>query len=911
MVGESSKQGIDYIGSKGVGLKSILASGEAVEFWTTLGEEGSGEDANLQADIDGDRSDDPSVEPFRVRISRAYTTTAIYKSLGITPDHTEGVFEDCLADLRAMNDAVGGIDVGTDDGETPLNEILTDRESYDGTELSDPSEKARNRIAKQPLFYFPIELSGEKITGPLAQRARALVSGDGPAASELDEELLGAFRTAVFIEYTDDDWRTLLPDLPEATRRDILIRDDSVEEGDATDPESQSRSHDMAEQLWNQLIGSDGREGIRPETLIQLGEIDELTADRIQLSETSKSKVTETKQATTITQVRWEIDPRRADWDPTQFANDVRHQRLCVNRHKVTSRGDKESDTAIFDVFDRTDGYYPESDIDDEHMPEPRILVPLKRDGTEIERLRTYPLNLFYPIENTAQLGLPFCLHGRFRVQTNRKDLSPSESDHNEWVLSEAAELVGDIAEFTARSEMFGPVYPWALLPPSPNSTSDRQRMSEVLTEFVEEVYVQLRTSNCFPQETGAPTIPTETLFHWDPKINNGFRAFYRVSSTADEEGWISDAPEPLPAETLLSGFLRFDDQLEDRVEELLTDGGDSSENATWTDSITDDWLGIQSRASTDDSIECEAETARTFFGGLVRLLVPDESVDDDDIKSTLGNHERLSGSPLLPCLFELSSEKKETARDSSTDSRRRLQLVPVESHQQRRERASRTVLWNIDQSNEATNLETPPAEAGFSVYFFDPQSEQLQGSTRLLRNVGQLWGIRNHDNDPQSYYRSLVQSFAAGDGSQTISPNALSFLANQVENITAQDLSALEGGFTPKQYLRKALEAGSSKQRSRLRRRLAVRKSDLGIESSDLRGSSVREFTFDDIWQRRRTFTPVEVKAVSGDPPYGFRLTTNEIRRCRAFLDAKNRLDGVETIRCISQRDRTTLSDS
>jgi hypothetical protein len=853
MVGESSKQGIDYIGSKGVGLKSILASGEAVEFWTTLGEEDSGEHANLQADTDGSGSDNSSAEPFRVRLSRAYTTTAIYKLLGITPEHTEGVFDDCLADLRAMNDAIGATDVGTDGSQTPIDELLTDSEGQDSSELLELSEKARNRIAKQPLFYFPIELSGENTSDSLAQRARALVSGDGPAASELDEELLGAFRTAVFIEYTDEEWRKLLPDLPEETRRDIFVGDGSVGESDATDSESRARPHEIAEQLWNQLTGSEGREGIRPETLVQLGEIDEMTADRIRLDGILKARESKAKQAAATTRVRWKIEPRRADRDPTYFENDVRHQRLCVNRYEITSTADKEDDTAVFDVFNRPDGYNPEPGIDDENKPEPRILVPLRRGGTDLERLRTYPLNLFYPIENTAQLGLPFCLHGRFRVQTNRKDLSPSESDHNEWVLSEAATLVGDIAELTAQSEMFGSVYPWALLPPPPNSTADRQRMSKILTEFIEEVYGQIRASNCFPQVTGAPTRPTETLFHWDPKINDGFRAFYYVSSAADEEGWVSDAPESLPAETLLNGFLRFDDQLEDRVEVLLADGSDGSENITWTESITDDWLEILSRASIDDSIQCEADIARTFFGGLVRLLVPDESVDDDDITSTLGNHERLSGSPLLPCLFELSSKKEGTERDSSTDPERTLQLVSVESHQQRRERASRTVLWNIDQSDEATDLETPPAGAGFSVYFFDPRSERLQGTTRLLKNVGQLWGIRNHDNDPQSYYRSLVQSFAAEDGSQTINPDSLSFLANQVENITAQDLNALEGGFIPKQYLRKSLEAGSSTQRSRLRRRLAVRKSNLGIESSDLPGGSIREFAFDDIWQQRR----------------------------------------------------------
>ena len=853
MVGESSKQGIDYIGSKGVGLKSILASGEAVEFWTTLEENSPGKREGLPTDTDADGSNGTSTEPFRVRLSRAYTTTAIYKSLGIAPDHSEGVFEDCLADLRAMNDAIGALDVSSDDSQTHLDELFTERTGQNGTDLSDLNEKVRNRISKQPLFYFPIELSSGNTSDPLAQRARALVSGEGPAASDLDEELLGAFRTAVFIEYTDDDWRTLLPDLPEATRKDVFVGNDPNNEEGTTGAKSRSGSHDIAEQLWNQLTGSNGQEGLQPETLVHLGEIDELTADRIRSDAVSGTRETEGTQTTPTTRVRWEIDPPRADRDPTQFESGVRHQRLRVNRTVATNSKNEEADTAVFDLFDRVDGYFPESKIDDEETPEPRVLIPLQQDGTELEQLGTYPLNLFYPIENTTQLGLPFCLHGRFRVQTNRKDLSPSESAHNEWVLKEAATLIGDIAELTAQSEGFAPVYPWALLPPPPNSTADRQRMSAVLTEFITEVYRQLRTSNCFPQESGTPTMPTEALFHWDSRVNNGFQAFYSVSSAADKQWWVSDAPESLPAKTLLNGFLRFDEQLEERVELLLTEGDGGSDEATWTDTITDNWLDILARASIDDSIQCEAEIARTFFGGLVQLLVRDESFDDDDIKSTLDDHKGLSGSPLLPCLFGSSSEKVGIGQDHSTTAQRTLQLVPVESHQQRKERASRTVLWNIDRSEEATDLETPPAGAGFSVYFLDPGSERLQGATRLLNNVGRLWGIRNHNNDPQSYYRSLVQSFATEGGSLTINSTALAFLANQVENITAQDLSADEAGFIPKQYLRKALEAGSSTQRSRLRRRLAVRKSSLEIESPSLRGASIREFAFDDMWQRRR----------------------------------------------------------
>jgi len=54
----------------------------------------------------------------------------------------------------------------------------------------------------------------------------------------------------------------------------------------------------------------------------------------------------------------------------------------------------------------------------------------------------SYPLYLFYPIEGTSTIELPFCLHGRFRVETNRKDLSSNNLATNTSVLEEGLDLI-------------------------------------------------------------------------------------------------------------------------------------------------------------------------------------------------------------------------------------------------------------------------------------------------------------------------------------------------------------------------------------------------------------------------------------------------------------------------------------
>ncbi len=130
MIGETGKGDDDQsIGHKGVGLKSILATGDSFEIFTRP-----------------DKSDD---DILAVRLSRAYLVAAILNRLG-----QDGNVSTLTADL---NDAA-------------LQDLLEDRTASDAISLT---EGVRDSISKLPLFNFPVPLAMDESEAPDPVRARA------------------------------------------------------------------------------------------------------------------------------------------------------------------------------------------------------------------------------------------------------------------------------------------------------------------------------------------------------------------------------------------------------------------------------------------------------------------------------------------------------------------------------------------------------------------------------------------------------------------------------------------------------------------------------------------------------------------------------------------------------------------
>jgi hypothetical protein len=284
-----------------------------------------------------------------------------------------------------------------------------------------------------------------------------------------------------------------------------------------------------------------------------------------------------------------------------------------------------------------------------------QLLVPQTR--TERELPQEYPLYLYYPIENTRDVSLPFCLHGHFTVETNRKDLSLNSLNENQAVLERGVELVARVAEAAGGSN-FGDRYPWILLPPPPkNYPDDPSSQASLLTWFRAAVYEELRERPCIPtvsDEDGisTPVVPSESLLHWDGTVRDGFLALFDVTDSLDES--VSDAvvDRHFPTRKTLEGCRSVPATWEERIEALLwIDDAEqfSTEIARSWGAILGSHLDRQMVGQDTSHLVCDSGTARALFVGTIETILRSGS-NDDELSATLDMlSSHLEGVYLLP----------------------------------------------------------------------------------------------------------------------------------------------------------------------------------------------------------------------------------------------------------------------
>ncbi|WP_254767388.1 sacsin N-terminal ATP-binding-like domain-containing protein [Salinilacihabitans rarus] len=771
MIGESSKGNSDQeIGHKGVGLKSVLATGDAFEIWT-----------RHNAATDG---------TLRVRLSRAYVTAALLSSLG---------YDTSSFGLQ-----------GTVPNET-IQSLTSQSNLEQRTETLDLD--AREDIGKLPLFDFPVPLTTTTDqSDPVANRASSLLAGEG------DEWYGDPFRTAVFIEYEDDDWRSLL---------------DSF---DLPSPESNDRdAEERADRLWSYLSKNADEEGLTPETLVQFGGIDTLLLERVEKTG----------------------DTDRERWDVNRSSGSLDSERVQHERVTVTIQGTKEAlPDKRFDQF--------EYDDPDTHT---QLLVP--RTTGQRGGQQKYPLYLYYPIENTRDVSLPFCLHGHFTVETNRKDLSLNSLEENRKVLERGVELIGRVAAVAAESD-FGERYPWILLPPSPEHHPDEpSSQASLLTWFRAAIYEELRERACLPTVGDADSeriavLPEEALIHWNATVRDGFLALYDVLDSIDTTVTDTAIDRNFPTRETLQGCRSFSDTWETRIESLLsvdnTDTFSAQVAQSWA-AILGDHLNQQVFDEEDTHLVCNAETAQSLFIGTIETILR-SGTEDDELSSTLDAvSSHLEGVYLLPCRRTNSEETVgedggETA--NSEGQPEKLLLVPIESRSgptpnERGTSRSRSVLWDVNSpERDIEPPEVPREKSSFRVYFLDRTIEQNERARRVLELAGRPWGVRVYDGTP-SYFRELLDTFAT-DQPTRVEALDFYFLAKQIDKLGSEspDLQTDEGSFIPINYVKTAVARSDGDQRQNLRRRLNLRNNFIALpREGGLH--EVGETILGDEWQRVR----------------------------------------------------------
>ena len=266
MIGETGKGDDDdqSIGHKGVGLKSILATGDAFEIYT--------------------RPDPDADDIFGVELSRMYLVASLLSRFGHTVDIDE---------------------LAKDVADADLTTLITNNGRDEPFELTDELIEA---VSKLPLFNFPVPLkTTDNPSNGIQRRVRELLTESGAGADS------PPFRTAVFIRYEDDAWRKLLAEI-----------------GASVPDEDEGNVTDRPDRIWRYLSAKASDDGLRPETLVQLGGIDELSLER---GGESGSPVSE----------QWTIE---RDGSTEVSTSDLSHSDIRV-------RIDPETDSAIVHAFDQ------------------------------------------------------------------------------------------------------------------------------------------------------------------------------------------------------------------------------------------------------------------------------------------------------------------------------------------------------------------------------------------------------------------------------------------------------------------------------------------------------------------------------------------------------------------------------
>ena len=784
MIGETGK-GDDEddrsIGHKGVGLKSILATGDSFEIYT--------------------RPERTSEEILGVRLSRSYLIAAVLARLG------------CDVDVSSL---------ATDIGDDALRTILTPSE-HDASVHVTPSLKAD--LSKLPLFNFPVPVDLESARpggDPIANKVNALLQG-GDGAGD-GEQTSDPFRTAVFVRYEDDAWRRLL------------------EQWGIPMPEEGSReAADRPAQIWRYLARGESDRGLEPETLVQLGGIDHLHLERV----TGEGPETGASEHWTIT---------RTETDTVEH-EDLSHSDVTV---EVSANG--ESEPIVHRSFDQW-AFATER----EHGS--RLVVNKQGVTTESSAVdgdargplvRDYPLYLYYPIENTttSTSAYPFCLHGRFRVETNRKDLSNNNLATNQAVLEEALDLIEAVATETAAASgdttPYGDLYPWVLLPrPTDNVVTDPSTQPELLEWFDAAIFDRLAETACVPTVDTGSQPPAATLLHWDRTVLRGQRAFFGVLEEFGRDPPRADETvdrRPIPAESALESFERLPATIRwsDRIRSLLA----VQEDVSATRTVAREWARTLefnlSRGDSDPAaVPCSAPLARALVTGTVQLLVG--SVDEDESVDNVIEElaDVVDGVYLLPCKI----------RDEDTDER--LFLTAIERRRspeggQRERTRTRTVIWDVDSATETRKRPPiPPEQTNFTVYFLDEAVQEEPNVLQVLSVSGRLWGLRAYDGFP-SYFRSLLDTFADGER-DIIDPTDFAFLVAIIDRLDpdSADLQADEGDFFPLDRLRQAIT--KAEQRPDLNRRVGLRECALRLESGG-NPHAIDERVLGDDWQCLRS---------------------------------------------------------
>lgn len=858
-IGKTSKDTPDEIGKMGIGLKSILGKGESFEVWTKA------------PDANGDQ------ESLRVRFSKSYLLAAILNSIGY--DHgVDELKEEFNTDAFPV-----GLDLSRNSDGKPPDEL---------------NPNNRRALMELFLFAYPVPLSLPARRTELASLADFLVHGN-ERVSDPNETLArfgGQFTTAVFVEFEDAHWRSIVTDLYDVQGISDLSKE-AIKESGVSDTEP--------DRVWKYADGTHS-ESLDPETLIHFETIDTLDAVRV------SNNIIDAH-------ITWSVCPEMGPLDGERLS----HTKWTVEQTTRNESGTHRTNH-VFDGFQLPSG---------ERQHETQVLAPRPPENwpeydashlttSKAHTLQNYSLYLYYPI-SYRDPGLSFSLHGKFAVTPNRQDLKDGNQrsiDYNRRVVDESVKLIGRVAERVAASTESGhhwqSLYPWILIPTDDHKgkwdpDTEPSETTELLGYLRDSVVETLRDAECIPRSDDSLVAPSTIwndlldtddstaeplLLDWDKKGWDGIRSVYLLSQELSVPSDISlqSIERPLrnntegptsvgvPAADRIWGLAQLHsesgDHLTERIKTLL--GVNDENKSQLTTHLRDQWVNLVSETLTEtgtsneaeSGVRCPAASADTLLQATARFF---KTTSSSDINELLRDGDEyaamLDGVYLLPSQLSRSSSNDATQAPAIQDEQSRILLQienqEIRSEGTRRQPLSRTVLWNIPEDN--TDVVVPPEEGRFTVYFLAELAEVDNDVASLLDEAGEPWGIRKYQNDRQEYFRSLVASFDRNEN-KNISETALRFIADRVEEFSADDLNTLPEGYVAHELLETILE---NQEYDRLRTRFRLRNAEFDLDKeaeTDFQTSRIGEFQFGPEWWPflgREADVEADLDSIVGNP--------------------------------------------
>jgi hypothetical protein len=757
-LGRSAKaQDRGSVGEKGVGLKSILQTSEQFR---------------IHSEADGHRL---STHFSRARAGRMLLAT--YKDLLAESTFTEQLENDHNDDLaQACREFSPEFDTYPTyvDPDQMCAQLLAELEEQ---EPPGP-ESILSDLPRLSLFRYPFPISVPEAGSPVystlvgtADTVDSSTTNFGSGLRSWIEEGTTSFTTVLELDYVDDEWRSLLDRI-----EDVLSETDAEALSTFRDNRSSATTDrdqfttQRQEELWQECVD------ISPETLILLGEIDQLDLVRVGRDEE------ETLRLDDYRKIRIESEGQ------TPLSNAPEVSRRSVTYEKTESwTGDDVVETRVFRQYAQTYTDLRATDEEEDTKDDLHLLVENPKPNTEW-RPRPKPLFLYYPIED-VETPFPFAIHAPFRVDFDRQSLA--DDDQNRRILAKLPALIRKAAIDLASNEStdagpptsFAKWMPWLTTPvTSPDAEA-------TITDHFRAIFDRLRDAPIVPTDTGEPLAPRETLV--DPQRLLAFEALRERT-----------ANPPLPrADVVGTGIVwrdavtggpgEFDDWVGNIGLTAILDRTADSENGRGSiDLLCDLWQAADLETN-DRAVRMDhPRYAEQYFGailGILRSASADDELDLDDgtdakdAARTLGNNRV----PLLPA--EAHQEGADADRPTVTHLVR-AQFRDRTTDGSRASRSDRIVFRRAASSDDADrssigNLPTPPDELPvFVIPFRTSWSAALAGYNRD-------WGTRSLDS-PTAFYRRIAAEAGGFSGEPRADTAVLEYLVDLYDTVTQRQVA-------------------------------------------------------------------------------------------------------------------------